>query len=448
MTREPGDPFAADNQQLLGTRDLLLQEGTKGKQGVLFVMPTPRYGPTGLVASWIVLAGWVAAAEEIWGNVWIRTPEGVLSGREMASLTAGGDSPTVGRRIDHGPIRMIAATAWHDLRQLSRARRFRSAAAKGPWMGRDLAFVWQRHDVFHTAGFQVARALSKPLVLYVAAPLIWEKSRWGLRRPGWGGLVERFGERPQFGSADLLACVSEEVAEQVLKRGAREEQILVTPNGVDLDLFKPTTSSGLRDSLGLADRFVVGWAGTFRPFHAAEMALEAAMKLRDSIPELSLLLVGDGRERSRIEELAHRMRLTNVVFTGAVPYREMPRYLGAMDVVLLLDHGRGGFHYSPLKLREYMACARAIVAPRVGEIPRLVKDGREAVLVPPGDAHALAVAIERLHRDPTLRIRLGAAARQGIMTDGTWRHQVERVWAALESGPKRKTPGKSYGDRD
>lgn len=402
------------------------------EEAALFVMPSPSKGQAGPVGVWITAAGWAGAAEQIWGRAWIRTPEGVHTPEEARVMASRPDLAPPGGIRNRGSFLDLAATARHDLRQWGKARRFRRAALDGPWNSYDLMFVWQRHDIFHRAGFDVARALKKPLVLFVDAPLVWETAQWGVRRPGWGRLLEFLGEWPQFRGADLVACVSDEVAEQVVARGGSERRILVTPCSVDTDLFAPVRADGLRDTLGLGEKFVIGWAGSFRRFHGVEIALEAIARLQTTIPEVALLLVGDGRERPRMQALAEQLRLRTVVFTGTVPHGNLPRYLGAMDVALLLDEGRHSFHYSPLKLKEYMACARAVVAPRVGEMVRTLSDGQEALLIPPGDAGALAAAIERLHRDPLLRQFVGTAAREKALRDGSWRRQVERAWDAVK----------------
>lgn len=314
-----------------------------------------------------------------------------------------------------------------------RARRFRRVVLDSPRNSADPAFVWQHHHTFHDAGQELARRLQKPLVQFVDAPQVWEARRWGVGRPGWGRLLEAFGERPQLLAADLVACVSEEVAEAVRALGVSAHRILVTPTGVDPDLFSPDTSGEeVRDRLGLASRFVVGWVGSFRPFHGLPMALRAIQQLQTSLSDLALLLVGDGQERIRIQQLARALGVQNVVFTGTVPYQEMARYIAAMDVALLLDEGKLDYHYSPLKLKEYLASGKAVVAARVGEVGRILSDGVDALLVEKGNQDALASAIERLYRQPGLRRKLASAARQRAVRDWTWDRQVQKVQGALD----------------
>ena len=136
------------------------------------------------------------------------------------------------------------------------------------------------------------------------------------------------------------------------------------------------------------------------------------------------------------------MRAGRVVFAGAVAARAVPDYLNAMDVAVVSARSQGGFHYSPLKLREYLACGRAVLAPRVGEIPRFLDDGVHALLYEPGDADDLAAKLRQLHDDPALRARLGAAGRELVIATATWDTRLAEL---LDSAPFRAVVGRASG---
>jgi glycosyltransferase involved in cell wall biosynthesis len=402
-------------------------------EGALFVVPTAAQGQGGPLAVWVIAAGWAAAARRTCGEAWLLTPQGAVSPDEARELAARPTPAMEGSRGFRRYVPPLARTAFGDVRHVAKERRFRRTAFDGPWASRRLGFIWQRHELFHRAGFEVARRTGAPLVLFIDAPLVWEHRQWGIRRPGWGRLLELAGERPQFQAADILLCVSDEVAEEVQRRGGPEERILVSPNAVDTDVFGPRSSGrSVRDRLGLNGRFVVGWTGSFRPFHRVETALQAVTMLQEEVPELTLLLVGDGIERPRLQELGERLGARNVVFTGTVPNAEMPSYIRAMDVALVLHPGRERFYQSPTKLREYFASETAVIAPRLGEMGRLLTDGQEAVLIDGDDPGTLAQAIRRLHRDPELRRRLGVGAREKTIREDSYDRRVETMLAALD----------------
>ncbi len=102
-----------------------------------------------------------------------------------------------------------------------------------------------------------------------------------------------------------------------------------------------------------------------------------------------------------------------------------------MDVAVLTARSDADFHYSPLKLKEYMAAGRAIVAPRIGDVARTLSDGMNALLYEPGDVDGLAHALSRLLEDSALRTRLGLAARRDVEQDGTWDAQLKKTLATL-----------------
>jgi glycosyltransferase involved in cell wall biosynthesis len=384
------------------------------------------------VASLLSTAGWAAAGERVLGRSWVVTPTDILT--PCAARQRGSD-PTLRSRGEASVRRRVptvAKTAVRDLLHWRLSRRF-SIDPAGPWTGTPVTFVWQRHDMFTTAGLDLARRLGAPSVLFVPAAKVWEAEKWGTTRPGWGRMLERRGERPALLGADLVAAGSRHVADQVVRMGVPEQRVLLTPSGVDLDLFaEPPDPAPLRRRLGLEDRFVVGWVGSFRRFHALEQAVQAV----SAVPGAALLLVGDGPERARIERLADDLGAT-AVFTGTIAHRELPAHLAAMDAAVVLAAEGQPFHYSPLKLAEYLAAGLPVVAPAAGQLAERLTDGVDAIVVPPYDVDALAAALRRLRDDPEERARLGKAARAAAEAEWSWEHQVQCVIDALHGRHQR-----------
>jgi glycosyltransferase involved in cell wall biosynthesis len=396
--------------------------------GAIFVLGGTTAGQRGPVASHLSTAGWASAARRVLGSAWVVTPAGAVSPEQMRRA---GSSQEL--RSDMAPrwkrrVPTVAKTAARDALGWRQARRFR-VAPTGPWSGSQLAFVWQRHEMFHRAGVDLARALRVPSVVFAPAALVWEAQQWRVRRPGWGRAVEHAGEARVLRDADLVACGSDLVAEQVARLGVPDERLLVTPTGVDLDLFDEAADGAeLRQELGLDEHFVVGWAGSFRRFHALEQAVEALT----FVDGAALLLVGDGPERAGIERLARAWGV-EVRATGTLPHDRIPDHLAAMDVALVVAAGRASFHYSPLKLAEYLAAGLPVVAPRVPALQARLDDGVDAVFVPPGDTATLAATLVALRDDPVRRAQLAKAARAAAEESWSWDHQVERVVAALDA---------------
>jgi len=396
-------------------------------RGAIVVLPTTAAGQQGPVAALVSAAGWASGLRRLLGHVWVVTPDGVVSPDELRRRASEATLAPAPERdwLRRAPV--VAKTAVKDAREWRRAHRFRVEPA-GPWQGFDVACVWQRHELFHRAGPRLARALGVPSVMFVPATLVWQAREWGVHRPGWGRWVELAGEQAPLRDADVVACGSEAVAAEVRRIGVDDRRIVITPTGADPDLFAaPVDRDATRARLGLGSRFVVGWVGSFRKFHALEQAVEALAGLDGA----ALLLVGDGPERAGLEQLARR-RGVELHCTGTVAHDDIPAYLAAMDVALVLAAPGQTFHYSPLKLAEYLWAGLPVIAPRAGELPSRLRDGTDAVLVRPGDGAALAHALRRLRDDPEARARLGRGAR-AVAPLWSWDRSVARALDAASA---------------
>jgi len=405
-------------------------------------MPRHRAEGPPIAGLWTLAAGWGKAVQRRFGHAWVVTLDGVATPDEVLAFADPPPAPNRRPAPKLPAVPMVVRTAAKDLVKAYAVRTRRQAAAHTEWSDHDLAFVWQHHDLFQSAGVGIARRHGCPLVSFVDAPLVWEARRWGVKRPGWGHLVERYGERPQLRASDVVACLSDEVAREVVRLGVPRERIVLSPTAVDTDQFAPAArSASRRTALGLGDEFVVGWAGTFRRFQGIDTIVDGFGQLHRSDPRARLLLVGDGSEREHVEGVVDEAGVRDgVVFTGAVSANVVADYLRLMDVAVVSARADAGFHYSPLKLREYLACGLAVLAPRVGEIPGFVTDGVHALLYEPGDANDLARKLRALRDEPDLRVRLGTAGRALVVATATW---DARLTDLLDSAPFRAAVARS-----
>jgi glycosyltransferase involved in cell wall biosynthesis len=243
-----------------------------------------------------------------------------------------------------------------------------------------------------------------------------------VRRPLTGALIERWGEAPQLRRADVVACVSQEVAHEAERLGVRPERLVVAPMAVDPERFHPGVQSAeLREQFHELGDFVFGWVGSFRQFHAIDHTVAALRHLRDAGCSAGLVLVGDGPDRQRVQALADELGVRQWVrFHGQCTNPQMPQVLAALDTAVLTAESGQQFHYSPLKLREYMAMGLPVVAPRLGEMARYLADGESALLYEAGDSAGLGAALARLAENPSLGAALGEASRDLVLATGTW----------------------------
>ncbi|MGB8276056.1 MAG: glycosyltransferase family 4 protein [Alphaproteobacteria bacterium] len=283
--------------------------------------------------------------------------------------------------------------------------------------------LYERYNLFQPAGLWLKRAFALPMLLEVNAPLVYERSRFG------GLALERlanWSERAVWRGADFVLPVTGVLARFVEDAGVPKERIAVIPNGINSDLLAHDPDpAAAKESLGLEGRLVLGFTGFVRDWHGLDAVIDL---IADSDPalRLHLLLVGDGPARNDLERRAAARGVgARVTITGIVPRRDIARHVAAFDVAL---QPRVQPYASPLKLFEYMALSRAIVAPATENIREILRDGHDALLFDPELPGAFRAALERLCKDPELRRRLGTAARRTIEErDLTWDHNARRV---------------------
>jgi glycosyltransferase involved in cell wall biosynthesis len=275
-----------------------------------------------------------------------------------------------------------------------------------------------RPDVIYVRGIHgtvtpalAAGRLDRPLVVEVNG-LLEDEVR------GWRRAVARKSHRFTLRRAAGVVTVSPLLRQALTERyGYDAGRIDVVPNGVDPERFKPGDRAAARAKLGLPpDRPVVVCVGGFFTHHAVDFLIAAAAKT-------GALLVLVGKEGPSGGDILH---------AGRVPHDRVPEYLVAADLgayVLRAPHRQ--FGYSPLKVFEYMACGRAVVAATDQEEIRTFING-EGVGVATGlDVDAFAAAMASLLRRPEDLRRIGDRAREIVTERFTWARAVEGVERAL-----------------
>jgi glycosyltransferase involved in cell wall biosynthesis len=282
--------------------------------------------------------------------------------------------------------------------------------------------VYERYSLWSFAAMEYARASRTPGLLEVNAPLIAEQAEHRI-------LVDRAGaERAAkrvFRAATHLLAVSAEVAAYLEQFPAARGRVHIVSNGVDPNRFRAELTPSCPGPPGA---FTIGFVGTLKPWHGLGTLVEAFALLYRGGSDLRLLIVGDGPERSRLEAdlSAHGLR-EFAKLTGSVDSNQVPGLVASMDVAVAPYPKLANFYFSPLKVYEYMAAGLPIVASRVGQLADLLRHEETGLLCPPGDAPALAAALERLRGDTGLRHRLGKAARTTAFRKHTWAAVAQRI---------------------
>jgi glycosyltransferase involved in cell wall biosynthesis len=282
--------------------------------------------------------------------------------------------------------------------------------------------IYERYNLYHLAGTLLARRTGAALFLEVNAPLADERSQHGgLGLPRLAHRLERFVWR----SADRVLAVTRVLKDVIAANGVPKARIEVVPNGIE-----PTRFANLPEPERGDDAVVLGFVGFVRDWHGLD-AVISAMAADRSGPLIRLEVVGDGPALASLQQQAAALGIADRVhFTGLVGHEAIPQMVAGFDIAL---QPRVVAYASPLKLFEYMAAGKAIVAPDQANIREVLTDGETALLFDPAETGAMWRAISRLAADATLRGTLGAGARAEIgRRDYTWQGNAERIirWAA------------------
>jgi len=368
----------------------------------------------------------IAAADGM--RVHIEEVVAALRARGHVVKVVGPDSPSV--QAGHAPSRLetqadalrriLPATVCELLELLYNIPVWRRLSREIGLFRPDI--LYERYNLFLLAGIYLRRRHRLPMMLEINAPIAQERARFGnLRLRGLARLCERILWR----QPDVVLPVTEVLATDVRAARGTDAGIHVVPNGARLDMAcAPEDVAAARGRLGFhGNEIILGFSGFIRTWHGLAWALEALPELP---PTVHLLVLGDGPARGDLESRATEIGIRNRVhFTGRISHADMPAYMQLFDVALQTASVP---YASPLKLFEYMALGRAIVAPDQPNIREILKNDSNALLFDPARQEAFKAALSRLCGDASLRTRLGAAARQSIEdVPLTWAHNAARI---------------------
>jgi len=276
--------------------------------------------------------------------------------------------------------------------------------------------IYERYNLFYLAGALLARRRGVPFFLEVNAPLAEERKHFGgLRLARLAHALEAWVWR----AADRVFAVTGVLGEMIARKNVSPSRIVITPNGIDPAAFPP-----MPENLGTDRPLVLGFVGFVRDWHG----LDGVIAEMARAPENSLLLrvVGDGPARAALEAQAKTLGIAERVrFTGLIDRAGVPGEISRFDIAL---QPRVVAYASPLKIFEYMAAGRAIIAPDQPNIREILEHERTALLFDPQQPGAMWQAILRLAADPLRRQQLGAAAQAEITRRNyTWAGNAARV---------------------
>jgi len=289
------------------------------------------------------------------------------------------------------------------------------------------------------AALKAARKYNIPLVYECRA--FWEDAAVDHGTSTEGGLryfLTKSLETYIFKHADVITTICEGLRSDIISRGISAEKITVIPNAVDIERFtygiKPDQT--VRTQLGLENKTVLGFIGSFYAYEGLPLLLEAMPKILEKQPETRLLLVGGGPQEALIKRKTQELGLEQqVIFTGRIPHDQVQDYYNQIDIFVyprlpmrLTDL------VTPLKPLEAMAQGRLVVASDVGGHKELIEHQHNGYLFKANDADDLAATVLGLLNQPQQWEQKRVAGRLYVEQDRNWTKSVsfyKNVYAQL-----------------
>ena len=267
---------------------------------------------------------------------------------------------------------------------------------------------------------------------------IWfESNQWLYQSPKgylytqWLGFFFKTLERFLPKLTDTVSVSSYRLKELCLAWGIDSKRIYDAPVGADLEKFKPWLDSDyLKEKFDLGNRKVVLYLGQLHGGQYVELFIKAANVVLHKCPEAVFMIVGEGFKLNSLKSLAVNLGIEDKVkFIGAVSYAEVPKYISLADVcVACFEDNDVTRCKSPLKIAEYLASGKAIVASNVGEVRNMV--GGVGLLVGPGNYKEMAQGLLTVLNDDLLRKEMGRRARKRAEVKYNWVHTADNLLKA------------------
>lgn len=279
-----------------------------------------------------------------------------------------------------------------------------------------LGWIFKRHGV--------------PWILETHRPLFYEAdAEW--KTVALKGLAKRQ-EIKAYQECDLIVCISEALKE-ILGRelGIADEKMVVVPSSVDTNLFDPALYQPKR----LFNGFTLGFIGVLYVWQGLDFLLEALREVRDEGLDISLAVVGGGQMRGEWQSKAEELELTsNVKFVGQVTPDQVPEYIAGFDIGYSgqIRMQIGTMYHSPLKIYEYMAMGKPVIASAFEDAQRVICDGETGFLFQPGDKEDLKRALRKAYQCKAALPDMGRKAREEILANHSWTARVKTIVAAVE----------------
>jgi len=235
--------------------------------------------------------------------------------------------------------------------------------------------------------------------------------------------------------ADAVIAVAQGIKDILIQRGGDRNKIFVIPNGANVDMFRQINNSAaineLRNHHSISENdYIVAFIGNLAPHHGIEYLIKSAPLVLNVLPNTKFLIVGDGAIKKELINLSERIGVSDeIIFTGRVSYEIVPLYINMADVCVapFIRARNERIGLSPLKIYEYLACGKPVVASDIKGVGDLLRHSNAGIAVTPEDPVELANAIIKLLKDEELRRQMGENGRKVVVNNYSWEHTAKKT---------------------
>ncbi len=259
-----------------------------------------------------------------------------------------------------------------------------------------------------------------------------------IERPRFFRIVSKFllmRERIQYFRATRIICVTKGIKKELVKHyGVKNQICRVINNGVNTSLFKPMAMVACRKRLGIKqDCFYLGFVGSFKAWQGLDSLIKAMKVIKENgYKGIRCILVGDGNWKKRLKEMVNQYDLNSeIIFEGKIKYEDVPTFINSFDICYLGKTGLD-FGFSPLKLYEYLSCAKPIIASKMEGISEIVENANCGYLFKPDDVGSLVSRIIECYNEREKLTELGMNGRRFIEDRFSWERIARKVQRVLK----------------
>lgn len=299
-------------------------------------------------------------------------------------------------------------------------------------IGTDVDYVYERFAVFQALG-KPFKAAGVPWIIETQG-LFYHEARFDRKSISLARLAKKM-EIATYHDCDIIIAVSDVLKNLLVSQtGVNPNKVIVVPNGVDTTKFAP--SKAMQQQPNPSAIPVIGFVGGLLRWQGVDFLLKAIALAKKSGSTYKAIIVGDGDERTALTNLAKELKIDDIVtFTGRVSGDSVPSYIEKFDLCFSgqLPSAIGGMYHSPLKIYEYMAMGKPVLASNFADARSVITGKGTGFLFEAGDLDSLTSALIECHSKRHEFAKMGHMAREEIVRSHSWNARVSDMISEIDS---------------